>query len=219
MERILIVPSILDSDFGSLREVVRELERCKADGVHIDVMDGRFVPNITMGPAAVSAMREGTHIPFETHLMIENPERYIKQFSEAGSDRIIVHYEAAADIKKAIKAIRMCGAEPGIAINPETSFKSVSRYVDSIHTLLVMSVHPGFGGQKFIDRSLRKIAEARDFKSTNGCDFAIAVDGGIDLKTGKDAVSAGAEELCPGSAIFKSGNIPNAIKKFRTLGN
>ena len=163
-------------------------------------------------------MRKGTHIPFEAHLMIENPERYIKQFSEAGVDRIIVHYEAAADIKKAIKTIRSCGVKPGIAINPETSFKSVSKYMNDISTLLVMSVHPGFGGQRFIRKSLRKIADARKFIDREGVMTKIAVDGGVDLKTGAESVSAGADELCPGTAIFSSGNVAEAVRKFRTLG-
>ncbi len=218
MKRIYIVPSILNSDFANLGRVVERLEDARADGVHIDVMDGMFVPNITIGPAVISAMRKGTDIPFEAHLMIENPARYIKEFADAGSDRIIVHYEAGGGVEKSIKSIKSCGAEAGIAINPETDFASVSRYMHSLSTLLVMSVHPGFGGQKFIKKSLGKIARARSFIDREGCSTRIAVDGGINLKTGLEAVSHGADELCPGTAIFGSGDIAVAVRKFRALG-
>lgn len=219
MRRILISPSILASDFGNLQRVVEELESCKADSIHIDVMDGVFVPNITVGPVVISAIRNATTMPFETHLMIEHPDLYIKNFADAGSDTIIVHYESKHDLGETIKRIRACNKRAGVSINPETDFDDVKDYLRYVDVLLIMAVNPGFGGQVFMPAALEKIKEARGYIDENGYSTIIAVDGGIDLGTGKMAVDAGADELIAGSAIFGSEDIPVTISKFKELGS
>lgn len=217
MKKLLISPSILSSDFGNLREEIKRVERCNIDSIHIDVMDGIFVPNITIGPVVIASVRNSTKIPFETHLMIRHPDRYIKSFAQAGSDMIIVHCESDHNIKKTIKAIRSYGKKAGISINPETDFDSVKKYMQYVDLLLVMSVHPGFGGQKFIPSTLKKIKRASDYIKKNRYKVRIAIDGGINLETGKSAVAAGADELIAGSAIFNSKSISKTIKEFRLL--
>lgn len=215
--KVFISPSILDSDFGSLRKTIKDLDRCKVDRIHLDVMDGQFVPNITFGPSIISSIKDATSIPFEAHLMIERPERYIKNFVDAGSDIIIVHYEASGDLMKTIKLIKGHGAKAGVAINPQTPFKAVERYLGIIDTVLVMSVHPGFGGQKFIPGALKKIRQARSNIDAFEYGTLVSVDGGINLETGRLSVEAGADEIVAGSAIFKSGNIANAIKELKKI--
>ena len=178
MRKIEIVPSILSADFGNLRAEVSKLKGYGADRVHIDVMDGHFVPNITFGPALIESIRFATDLPFETHLMVERPDLYIKRFAEAGSDTLIVHYEAKHDMKMTLKMINALGKEAGIALNPETKIESTFRYLKYADMLLVMGVHPGFGGQKFIPSAMEKIRRAKERSGLEKHPIRIGVDGG-----------------------------------------
>ena len=214
MSVVDIAPSILSADFGNMRNEIKRLERGGADRVHIDVMDGHFVPNITFGQELIRSIRDSTRLHFETHLMIEKPERYIKQFAEAGSDTLIVHYEAIKYASKALESIRKLGKEAGIAVNPETPMNGVFGCMKHADMLLVMGVHPGFGGQKFMPVALRKIRQGREHAKEG---FRIGVDGGINLETGLMAMRAGANELIAGSAIFNSDNLAKAIMDFKRL--
>ncbi|MDE1859983.1 MAG: ribulose-phosphate 3-epimerase [Candidatus Micrarchaeota archaeon] len=216
-KKVIIAPSILAADLGNLRSEVKRLDKAGADCIHIDIMDGKFVKNITFGPTVVSSIRDSTYLPFELHLMIERPDLYIDKFAQAGSDLITVHYESNHNISKTIGMIRSHKIKAGIAISPETSFQKVSHFIPDVSQLLVMSVHPGFGGQKFIKESINKIKEASSFRKRNNLDTIIAVDGGITLETGKEAVAAGADELIAGTAILKSKNFKDTIQKFRSI--
>ncbi len=217
MRKILVTPSILNSDFGDLRNVIKNLDSCKVDRIHLDVMDGQFVPNISFGPYVISAIRKATKIPFETHLMIKNPHKYIKQFVEAGSDIVIVHHEAEKDPMESLKLIKKYGARPGIAINPETRFEASKHYLQKVDTFLVMGVPPGFGGQRFIPESLKKIKLARDYIDRHRYGALVSVDGGMNLETSLHAISAGVDELVLGSAIFGSRDIPKRIRLFKRM--
>jgi ribulose-phosphate 3-epimerase len=215
--RVLIAPSVLASDFGDLRNVAKRLNGWKVDRIHIDVMDGHFVPNITVGPQTILSIRGDTDIPFETHLMIEKPYRYIKEFVEAGSDIVIVHCEAERNVMKSLNLIKRYRARAGVAINPDTPFEEVKHYLPKVDTFLIMGVHPGFGGQRFIRKTLAKIGQARDRRDQLGCNTRIAVDGGMDIKTGRMAVAAGADELVVGTALFKSKSVLGTLNKLRKL--
>ncbi len=217
MGRIEVAPSILSADFGNLRAVVRRLAPQGADRVHIDVMDGHFVPNITFGPALIKSIRGATRLHFETHLMIERPDLYIRQFADAGSDTLIVHHEARHDAARTLKAIRSLGLEAGIAINPATPFSKVRAQLKGADMLLVMGVVPGFGGQSFMPVALEKIRAARSFADAAGLDIRIGVDGGINIHTGRQAAQAGADELVAGTAVFCAGGVAKAIKAFKRL--
>ncbi len=212
---VMISPSILASDFGELRSTIKRLNAWKVDRIHIDVMDGNFVPNITIGPQAIAAIRDATKIQFETHLMIEKPHRYIKEFVDSGSDIIIVHCEAEGNSTRSINLIKRYGAKAGIAISPQTNFEVARSYLSRVDTFLVMGVHPGFGGQRFMQKSLSKIAQARARANDLGCDTHIAVDGGINQDNAKAVVLAGADELVVGTALFGSKNPIALIKKLR----
>ncbi|MGD0728943.1 MAG: ribulose-phosphate 3-epimerase [Candidatus Micrarchaeaceae archaeon] len=217
MGKILISPSILSSDFGNLREVIKELDSCKVDRIHIDVMDGIFVPNITIGPVVIASIRNATKIPFETHLMIEHPDKYIKSFADAGSDTIIVHYESKHDLRKTIDMIKSLNKKVGISIKPKTPFNAIKEYLPYTDLLLIMSVEPGFGGQSFMEDSIAKIKEAREYIDKNSYKTIIAVDGGLDIQNSKRVADAGANEIIAGSAIFNSGNISQKINDFKNL--
>lgn len=212
-----ISPSILSSDFGNLREDVRSIERAGADSVHIDVMDGQFVPNLTIGPVVIASIRDCTKLPFETHLMIDNPDRLVVPFADCGSDLLIVHPEAKHDLAATLNAIRDVGKKTGIAINPETPLESVSSMLNEVDMLLIMTVHPGFSGQKFIPEVLEKISEARRLVDEARLPTRIVIDGGITLETGKASIQAGAHELVAGTSIFKSGDVGRAIRDFKAL--
>ncbi len=212
---IMIAPSLLASDFGELRRTVRRINGWGVDRIHIDVMDGHFVPNITFGPQMIASIRKATKLPFETHLMIENPHRYIKEFVDAGSDIVIVHCETGREVMKSIGLIRRFGARAGVAINPETRFAAAQHYIQRVDTLLIMGVHPGFGGQKFIQGSLQKIRQARERADKTGSDALIAVDGGIDEHTGRQAVAAGAQELVIGTALFGASDVHRFVKNLK----
>jgi ribulose-phosphate 3-epimerase len=199
---IKVAASILSADFGALAKEVHRVEEAGADWVHVDVMDGMFVPNITIGPDVVKKIRPHTNLPFDVHLMIVQPERYIEAFSNAGADFITIHVEASECISKTLAKIRSLGKKAGISINPETPFEAVMPYLKDIDLLLIMTVHPGFGGQSFIEDVMPKISSAKEYAEKNSLSFDIEVDGGINDKTGMRCVKAGATALAAGSALF-----------------
>jgi len=215
---IKIAPSILSADFSKLGSEIRKLEEAGADWVHVDVMDGNFVPNITIGPVVVRQIRPCCSIPFDVHLMILNPEKYVEPFASAGSDIITVHVEATEKVSSTLKKIGSLGKRNGLSLNPETPFKKVAPYMREIDLLLVMTVHPGFAGQEFIPEVLPKIREAREYVDREGLDVEIEVDGGINAETGRMAVEAGATVLAAGSALFTSPDLRKEIEAWHRFG-
>lgn len=200
---VRIAPSILASDFGRLADQVAEAEEAGVDWIHVDVMDGHFVPNITIGPAITEAVRRVTRLPVDVHLMIEAPDRYIQAFADAGADYLTVHQETCPHLHRTIQRIRAAGVRPGVAVNPATPVESVATILPDIDLLLVMSVNPGFGGQAFIPSALGRLARARELlDACGGEDTALEVDGGIDATTAPGVAGAGADVLVAGSAIY-----------------
>ncbi|WP_437599093.1 ribulose-phosphate 3-epimerase [Sorangium sp. So ce590] len=201
-DKIIVAPSILSADFGRLAEEVRAAEAAGADWIHVDVMDGRFVPNITIGPLIVRAVRAATRLPLDVHLMIVEPERYVDEFAAAGADRISVHVEASPHLHRTIQQIRDAGARPGVVLNPHTSEESIRYVLPDLDLVLVMSVNPGFGGQRFIPATLPKLRSLRQAIDQAGLDIALEVDGGIAPSTSGQVIAAGATALVAGSAVF-----------------
>ncbi|MCX6650816.1 MAG: ribulose-phosphate 3-epimerase [Methanomassiliicoccales archaeon] len=201
---VKVAPSILSADFARLGEEVRRVQDAGADWVHMDVMDGVFVPNITVGPEVIKALRPHATIPFDVHLMIEMPERYIDRFVDSGADYLTVHVESTHDIKGALRLIRQAGKSPGLSLNPATSLSKVEPFLDEIDLLLIMTVQPGFGGQSFKPEVLPKIARAAELRKELGLEMDIEVDGGIDRDTGKRCAEVGATVLAAGSSLFKA---------------
>jgi ribulose-phosphate 3-epimerase len=213
----LIAPSILSADFGRLAEDVASAEAAGADWIHVDVMDGHFVPNLTIGPGVTAAVRRATTLPVDVHLMIEKPERYLKAFADAGADWITVHAEACPHLHRTIQQVREVGAHPGVAINPSTPVSILSEIAGEVDLLLIMSVNPGFGGQAFIPGSLRKIREARALLEASGRpDAWVQVDGGVDRSTIGPCHEAGADVFVAGNAVYGSTNgISSAMSALR----
>lgn len=210
MKKIMIAPSVLSADFSRLADEVREVEKAGCDLIHIDVMDGHFVPNLTIGPLVVSAVRKVTKLPLDVHLMIDAPSRYIAEFRKAGADWITIHVEAEKDVRGVLKMIHDSGAKAGLSLRPKTSVESLSPYLSDLDLILVMSVEPGFGGQSFMPDMMRKIESLRPkFKGL------ISVDGGIDPATAPKAVAAGVDILVAGSAIFGKSDRAQAIAQLR----
>ena len=216
MARIIIAPSILSCDFSKVGAEIEEVERAGAEWLHIDVMDGHFVPNITVGPLVVAAARRATKLPLDVHLMIENPDRYLSQFVTAGADWLTVHQEACPHLHRTVQQIRELGARPGVALNPATPVETLMDILPFVDLVLVMTVNPGFGGQSFIPDSLSKVNRlARRLAEGRLAGIEIEVDGGIDPDTAPAAVAAGATVLVAGSAVFSHGSIPDNVRALR----
>lgn len=210
MSKILIAPSILSADFSKLGQEIKDVEASGADWLHIDVMDGHFVPNITIGPVVVKSIRPVTKLPLDVHLMIKNPERYIESFAKAGSDIITFHIEAEEDPKEIIRLIRYYKKKAGVSIKPKTDVKSLEGILPMVDMVLVMTVEPGFGGQEFIFDCLPKVEELRQIFKKD-----IEVDGGINELTAGEIIKKGANIIVAGSAVFGTKNYTEAIKKLR----
>ena len=216
---VKISPSILSADFSKLGEEIRNLEKAGADLIHIDVMDGHFVPNITIGPEVIKKLRKHTSIPFDVHLMISPVQKYIKAFSEAGADIITVHPEATDNLVNTVNSIKSLGKKAGVSLNPNTSVDKVKPVLNLIDLVLVMSVHPGFGGQKFIANTLDKVKILRREIDQKKLSVEIEIDGGINFQNAKKAINAGVNILVSGTTIFKgnNGNLKENIEMLRTI--
>ena len=215
---IKISPSILSADFSKLGNEIQDLEKANADLIHIDVMDGHFVPNITIGPDVISKLRKYTSLPFDVHLMISPVNNFISNFAEAGADIITIHPEATEDLLNSIKKIKSLNKKAGVSLNPETPIEKVLPVLNLIDLVLVMSVHPGFGGQKFIAESLKKVEMLRKEIDNKKLKTQIEIDGGINFDNAKIAIKAGVDILVSGTTIFKenNGNLKKNIKLLRT---
>jgi ribulose-phosphate 3-epimerase len=215
--RIEIAPSILASDFAKLGEEVRKVEDGGADVIHVDIMDGHFVPNISLGVPVVASLHKATRLPLDVHLMIEQPEEYIEDFIQAGAGRVLVHQEATPHLDRALEMVRENGAEAGAVLNPSTPVVMLSDVLDKLDTVLIMSVNPGFGGQKFIPNSFEKIRQLSQMRARYNAAFRIEVDGGVDLDNVAELVQAGANTLVAGTSIFHMPDPAAAARQMRKL--
>jgi len=212
-----IAPSILSADFSRLGEEIKAVEKAGADLIHVDVMDGHYVPNITIGPGVVSSLRKTTSLPFDVHLMIEDPDRYIDAFVDAGSNIITVHAEAVTHLHRTVQYIKAKGARAGVSLNPSTPLSCVEEILPDIDLLLIMTVNPGFGGQKFIAGMLPKIRKARELAQARGLEMAIEVDGGVTAENIGTLADAGADIFVAGAAVFGSTSYGDTIARMKAI--
>jgi ribulose-phosphate 3-epimerase len=212
---VKIAPSILSADFSKLGEEIKEVERGGADYIHVDVMDGHFVPNITIGPLIVDSIRPITKLPLDVHLMIENPDQYIEDFAKAGADYITVHVEACRHLHRTIHLIKSLGVKAGVVLNPATPVQLIEPIIEDLDMVLLMSVNPGFGGQKFISSVLSKIKNVKEISDQKGLNLEIEVDGGVNEETAVLCVEAGATILVAGSAVFNQTDRGEAISRLK----
>lgn len=212
---IKIAPSILSADFAKLGEDIKDVELGGADYIHVDVMDGHFVPNITIGPLIVDAIRPVTDLPLDVHLMIENPDQYIETFAKAGADIITVHVEACPHLHRTLQLIKSTGTKAGVVLNPHTPVSTIQHVIEDVDMVLLMTVNPGFGGQSFIHSVLPKIREVADLVAEKNLDVEIEIDGGVNPETAKLCVEAGANVLVAGSAIYNQKDRAEAIQAIR----
>ena len=219
MKKIQISPSILSADFSQLGSEIKKLEQGGADLIHVDVMDGHFVPNLTIGPPVIKNLRKYTKLPFDVHLMISPVHKYIENYAEAGADIITIHPEATDNLKESISLIKKFGKKVGVSLNPKTEIKTLIDEIENIDLVLVMSVNPGFGGQKFMPEVLDKIKELKKIKDKNQYHFDIEVDGGINFSNSKIVLEAGADILVSGTTVFKEndGNVKTNIEKLKSM--
>jgi ribulose-phosphate 3-epimerase len=213
----LIAPSILSADFSRLGEEVKAVEKVGADWIHVDVMDGHFVPNITIGPLVVEAVKRATELPLDVHLMIEDPDRYLEDFAGAGSTLMTVQVEACVHLHRTIQAIKALDVKAGVALNPATPVSTIEWILEDVDLVLIMSVNPGFGGQKFIPQALQKISALKPIIQAKNPNVVIEVDGGINQETIRSAAEAGADVFVAGSAIFGSSDYGKTVGKLRSL--
>lgn len=214
---VLVAPSILSGNFGCLADEARRIEQAKADAIHIDIMDGHFVPNLTLGPRAVEAIRRSTDLFLDVHLMIYQPFDFIERFVKAGANRITFHFEATEDLEETISYIKKCNVEVGLSFRPETSIEMVTKYLDLVDLVLIMTVNPGFGGQAFMSDMLEKITFVKKACETKKVSPHIQVDGGITDVTGKQCVDAGADFLVSGSYLFGQQDLATGISRLKGL--
>ena len=212
---VKIAPSILSADFSKLGEEIKDVERGGADYIHVDVMDGHFVPNITIGPLIVDSIRPITKLPLDVHLMIENPDQYIEDFAKAGADYITVHVEACRHLHRTIQLIKSLGVKAGVVLNPATPVQLIEPIIEDVDMVLLMTVNPGFGGQKFISSVLPKIKQVKEMSEQKGLNLEIEVDGGVNEETALLCVEAGATVLVAGSAVFNQSDRREAISRLK----
>lgn len=213
----LLAPSILSADFSSLAQQIRYVEMGGADWIHCDIMDGQFVPNITFGPLVVKALRKITKLPIDVHLMIKNPDNFIQAFIDAGADYITVHQEEVIHLHRTIQKIKEFGAKAGVAINPATPVNVLSEILFNLDMVLVMSVNPGFGGQKFIPSSINKIKELESLRKSKNLDFLIEIDGGVGISNIKEISAAGCNAFVAGASVFATSNITASTVELKNL--
>ena len=206
MKKIQISPSILSADFSQLGNEIKRLEQSGADMIHVDVMDNHFVPNLTIGPPVIKSLRKHTNLPFDVHLMIDPVHKYIKNFADAGSDIITIHPEATESLLESINQIKSLKKKVGVSLNPNTKIEIIENVLDKINLVLIMSVYPGFGGQKFMPEVLEKISKLKKIQDNKKLNFDIEVDGGINFENNKKVIDAGANILVSGTTIFKENN-------------
>jgi ribulose-phosphate 3-epimerase len=217
MNKIKIAPSILSADILHLEDEIRAIESAGADWLHLDIMDGHFVPNLTFGPKFVRAVRKATNLPLDVHLMISNPQSFIEQFAKAGADNITVHCEVTTPVPQLFEIVKSFGKSFGVSVKPDVPLEKIADYLDEIDILLIMTVYPGFGGQEFIETVVPKIAEAQKLKEENGYRYEIEVDGGLNDRTVKTATANGATMIVAGEYIFSSDDYKKAIESLRPV--
>lgn len=212
-----IAPSLLSADFANLTEEIKKIEKGGADYLHLDVMDGVFVPNITFGPPVISKLKKVTNLPFDVHLMIDKPERFIKDFADAGANILTVHPEATIHLHRTIQEIKKHGMKAGVSLNPSTDISVLNYILEDIDLILVMTVNPGFGGQGFIDTMIDKIKSLRNMIDQGGLDIILEVDGGVKLSNAKDLVDLGVDLLVAGSEIFGADDVEERTREFKLI--